>query len=94
MNQLERIYCHIWYPIEGLFTRNKWIRRPFTFIFHDFSHAHPVIYWTLHGVFIGMGIWLISPWIALYCLVCFINGHVVWGGHKYGEQEWPEYDGD
>jgi hypothetical protein len=91
MNWLNHFYEELWYHVESLWEKNKWARRPFTFIFHDFSHAHPIIYWLLHAIVIGVGSWLISPWIILFCFIWFVNGHVVWGGHSINEQENPPY---
>ncbi len=38
---LWKFYCEIWYHWDGLFTRSKYLRRPFTFTLRDFLHFKP-----------------------------------------------------
>lgn len=91
MNWLERLYCWFWFNVQSLWEKNPWARRPFTFIFHDFSHKCPAVYWTLHILGLGAFAWWINPWILLIAFIWYVNGHVTWGGHKVGEQEDPPY---
>jgi hypothetical protein len=83
-----------WFWFNTQFWWSKTLRRPYTFVFHDFSHSYPIIYWSINVVVVGLGMWFISPWILLYVFVWYVNGHVTWGGHTEGDQEFPEYLGD
>ena len=84
-------YDELWYHMQSLWEKNKWARRPFTFVFHDFSHAQPAVYWTLHALILGAFAWWLSPYVLIPSAIWFIQGHVVWAGHKVGEQENPPY---
>lgn len=94
MNLLEKIYNPIWFTFEFL-VKNPRLRRPFTFVFHDFAHRKPALYILVQlGLIFGL-YWLTqSYWVLVPILYGFIQGHVLWGGHKVGEQEDPEYTGD
>jgi len=91
MKWLNHFYEELWYHIQSLWIKSKWARRPFTFIFHDFSHAVPVIFWGIQLLLLGFGAWLVSPWVLAFYIMGVLIGHISWGGHKVGEQEDPEY---
>lgn len=90
-NWIERFYDKVWYKVEKLWIKSKKARRPFTFIFHDFAHKHPAIYTVVQLLIIALFSWWLSPWVLVAMLYTFIQGHILWGGHKVGEQENPPY---
>jgi hypothetical protein len=81
-----------WFWFNTQFWWSKTLRRPYTFVFHDFAHKYPLLYILVQCGFI-FGMWWIirSPWIVLPLVYAFIQGHVLWGGHSVDEQEFPTY---
>jgi hypothetical protein len=90
MDFIADIYDQIWYHFEWFL--NKTARRPFTFFIHDFSHKFPYLYFILQvAVCYGFYRLVDSFWVFVPILYAFAQGHFLWGGHKVGEQEFPEF---
>ena len=95
MSWLWRFYDWFWYHSQALWIKSTWARKPYTLLFHDFAHASPVGYIFVQMAFVFGMWWLVdSYWIVLPILFGFIQGHILWGGHKVGEQEDPPYNPD
>ena len=94
---LNRIYCEIWYHAEW-FVKNKYVRRPFTYIMRDFVYARPyfgvpIILGLIAGLVI-LCIYHPVPGALVSIFYGMLQGHLWWGTHyKPGEQEEPEYLG-
>jgi hypothetical protein len=94
MNWLTKAYFWCWYHIESLWIEDKWLRRPFTYLFRDFLHQHLII-----GIIIRLaivtGVILLTRWnywgVLVGMLYAFILGHIDWSGYKPNEQEDPPY---
>jgi hypothetical protein len=88
------LYAYFWFHTE--FWLKPLERRPYTFIFRDEIHNHPIRSWTIFVLVTGMLIYatiMISYLVLIDMLYGFLWGHLIWGS-KYvpGEQESPQIE--
>jgi hypothetical protein len=92
---LWKFYCLIWYHVDGLFTENKYLRRPFTYTLRDFIHFKPHFAWPLVAGLSYGAYWLgrvqLAAGITVAIFWGLLLGHLIWSTYKPGEQENPPY---
>jgi hypothetical protein len=82
--------------MEGLFVKNKYIRRPFTYIMRDWWIEHKIvgtaIFTLITAILVFVCLWSLPLGLPLWAFHWSLFAHLWWGsGYKKDEQEYPPY---